>query len=131
MGGALVRAADYINAMRHRARLIAEATEVMEEVDLLIYPTSRQTAGPLGEDTRIGGQQLFFNRVFNVTGGPALSVCSGFSAAGLPISLHIGGRAFEDGLVLQLGDAVERLMGTRNRRPAIAVSDKLAAQGAC
>jgi aspartyl-tRNA(Asn)/glutamyl-tRNA(Gln) amidotransferase subunit A len=128
MGGALVRAADYINAMRHRARLVAEATKIMEEVDLLIYPTSRQTAAPLGEDTRIGGQQPFFNRVFNVTGGPALSVCNGFSATGLPISLHIGGRAFEDGLVLQIGDAVERLMGTRNRRPAIAVSDKLAAQ---
>ena len=57
------------------------------------------------------GFQPFFNRAFNVTGSPALSVCNGFSATGLPLSLQIGGRPFEDALVLQVGDALERAMG--------------------
>jgi aspartyl-tRNA(Asn)/glutamyl-tRNA(Gln) amidotransferase subunit A len=120
MGGALVRAADYINAMRHRSRLVAEAAAVMRDVDLLVFPTSRQTAGPLGADSMIGGPHPFFNRAFNVLGGPALSVCNGYSGAGMPIALHIGGRPFEDALVLKLGDAVERIMATRGRRPALA-----------
>ncbi|WP_159995159.1 amidase [Roseomonas sp. 18066] len=130
MGGALVRAADYINAQRQRARLVAEAAAVMRDVDVLVFPTSRQTAGKLGEDSMIGGPQPFFNRAFNVLGGPALAVCNGFSSAGLPISLQIGGRPFEDALVLKLGDAVERIMATRGRRPAMAVEAVAAEQGA-
>jgi aspartyl-tRNA(Asn)/glutamyl-tRNA(Gln) amidotransferase subunit A len=128
MGGAFVQASDYINAMRHRTRLVAEVAAVMKEVDLLVFPTSRQTAGPLGEDSMIGGGQPFFNRAFNVTGGPALSVCNGFSAAGMPIGLHIGGRPFEDALVLQAGDAVERIMATRARRPVLAEAARMAAE---
>lgn len=65
------------------------------------------------------GFQPFFNRVFNVTGGPALSICNGFSQTGLPLALQIGGRPFEDALVLQVGDALERALGTRPRRPSL------------
>ncbi|MDJ0390472.1 amidase [Roseomonas sp. E05] len=128
MAGAFVRAGDYVNAMRHRSRLVAEVAEAMKAVDVLVFPTSRQTAGPLGEDSMSGRLQPFFNRAFNVTGGPALSVCNGFSAAGLPIALHVGGRPFEDDLVLRVGDAVERIMGTRTRRPALAESLQAAAE---
>jgi aspartyl-tRNA(Asn)/glutamyl-tRNA(Gln) amidotransferase subunit A len=63
------------------------------------------------------GFQPFFNRPFNVTGSPALSICNGFSQTGLPLSLQIGGRPFEDALVLQVGHALERAMGSRTRRP--------------
>jgi aspartyl-tRNA(Asn)/glutamyl-tRNA(Gln) amidotransferase subunit A len=66
------------------------------------------------------GFQPFFNRAFNVTGTPALSVCNGFSETGLPLSLQIGGRAFEDALVLRVGNALERALGTRVRRPVLA-----------
>jgi aspartyl-tRNA(Asn)/glutamyl-tRNA(Gln) amidotransferase subunit A len=65
------------------------------------------------------GFQPFFNRAFNVTGTPALSVCNGFSQTGLPLSLQIGGRPFEDALVLQVGDALERTLATRSRRPSL------------
>ncbi len=128
MAGAFVRGADYVNAMRHRARLVAEMAEVMREVDVLLFPTSLRTAGPLGEDTMAGGRQPFLNRVFNATGGPGLSVCNGFSAAGMPIALHVGGRPFEDDLVLRVGDVVERAMGTRTRRPVLADAVRAAAE---
>ena len=127
MSGALIRASDYINAQRHRARLVAEAAEVMRDVDVLVFPTARKTAGILGEDS-MANPQPFFNRAFNVLGGPALSVCNGFSAAGLPLSFQIAGRPFEDDLVLRVGDAVERLMGTRDRRPVLSVSIRAAAE---
>ena len=69
--------------------------------------------------TKGGGS--FYNRAFNVTGSPALSVCNGFTASGLPLSLQIVGRPFEDALVLKVGDAVERAMETRSRRPEFAM----------
>jgi aspartyl-tRNA(Asn)/glutamyl-tRNA(Gln) amidotransferase subunit A len=66
------------------------------------------------------GFQPFFNRAFNVTGFPALSICDGFSASGLPLALQICGRPFEDAQVLKVGDALEKTLGTRGRRPAFA-----------
>jgi aspartyl-tRNA(Asn)/glutamyl-tRNA(Gln) amidotransferase subunit A len=119
MAGAFVTAADYINALRERTRLIAELAEVMTTVDVVIFPTARCPARPIGEDSMASGFQPFFNRAFNVTGSPALSICNGFSQTGLPLSLQIGGRPFEEALVLQVGHALERAMGTRGRRPVV------------
>ncbi|HYZ23660.1 MAG TPA: amidase [Rhodopila sp.] len=119
MAGAFIAAADYINAQRERARLVAELEDVMRSTDILIFPTARCPARPIGEDSMASGFQPFFNRVFNVTGGPALSICNGFSETGLPLALQIGGRPFEDALVLRVGHALERALGTRSRRPSL------------
>jgi len=118
MAGAFVRGVDYVNAQRERARLIAELAVTMRDFDVLVFPTARKVAPKLGEDRSLGG--AFYNRVFNLTGNPALSVCNGFSAGGLPIALQIVGRPFEDPLVLRVGAAYERAAGWRTRRPAIA-----------
>jgi aspartyl-tRNA(Asn)/glutamyl-tRNA(Gln) amidotransferase subunit A len=121
MAGAFILAADYINAQRERTRLVAELAETMKTVDVLIFPTARCPARPIGEDSMASGFQPFFNRAFNVTGSPALSICNGFSQTGLPLALQIGGRPFEDALVLQVGDALERSLATRSRRPVLPV----------
>ena len=92
MAGAFILAADYINAQRERSRLVAELAEAMKTVDAVIFPTARCPARPIGEDFMASGFQPFFNRAFNVTGSPALSICNGFSATGLPLALQIGGR---------------------------------------
>jgi aspartyl-tRNA(Asn)/glutamyl-tRNA(Gln) amidotransferase subunit A len=91
----------------------------MKTVDVVIFPTARCPARPIGEDSMASGFQPFFNRAFNVTGSPALSICNGFSQTGLPLALQIGGRPFEDALVLQVGHALERALGTRSRRPSL------------
>jgi aspartyl-tRNA(Asn)/glutamyl-tRNA(Gln) amidotransferase subunit A len=118
--GAFVRGVDYVNAQRERARLIAALAETLREVDVLVFPSARWTAPKLGADRSLGG--AFYNRAFNLTGSPALSVCSGFSAEGLPYGLQIVGRPFEDPLVLRVGAAYERAARWRGRRPDIAVA---------
>lgn len=116
--GSAVSAAAYINAQRLRARLTRELAAAMTEVDLLIMPTWGVPAQPFGEweSLRI---DMSFTTPFNVTGSPALSVCTGFSEAGLPLSMQIVGRHFEDALVLKAGDAFEKASGLRDRRPQI------------
>jgi aspartyl-tRNA(Asn)/glutamyl-tRNA(Gln) amidotransferase subunit A len=121
MAGAFIAAADYVNAQRQRARLITEMADVMKTADVLVFPTARCPARPIGEDSMTSGFQPFFNRAFNVTGNPALSICNGYSESGLPLSLQIGGRPFEDALVLKVGDALEKVLGTRSRRPPFAL----------
>jgi aspartyl-tRNA(Asn)/glutamyl-tRNA(Gln) amidotransferase subunit A len=120
MAGAFFSGSDYVNAQRHRAKLVAELAVTMRDVDLLVFPTARRTADPIGGNSMTAAAQPFLNRPFNVTGSPAISVCNGFSHAGLPIGFQIGGRPFEDSLVLRAGDALEKVLGTRSRRPAFA-----------
>ena len=56
---------------------------------------------------------------FNSTGHPALSVNAGFSPpdneskSGLPIGMTIVGRRFDEGTVLQVARALEKLTGGR------------------
>jgi aspartyl-tRNA(Asn)/glutamyl-tRNA(Gln) amidotransferase subunit A len=121
MAGAFIAAADYVNAQRQRTKLVAQLADVMRSIDVLVFPTARCPARPIGEDSMVSAFQPFFNRAFNVTGSPALSICNGFNASGLPLALQIGGRPFEDALVLKVGDALEKALETRKRRPGFAL----------
>ena len=118
MAGAFIAASDYVNAQRERAKLVAGVAETMTSVDVLVFPTARCPARPISKDTMASGFQPFFNRPFNATGNPALSICNGFSEGGAQLSLQIGGRPFEDALVLRVGASLERELGTRSRRPS-------------
>jgi aspartyl-tRNA(Asn)/glutamyl-tRNA(Gln) amidotransferase subunit A len=48
-----------------------------------------------------------------------LSVCSGFDARGLPFSLQIVGKLFDEATVLRAGDAYDKAMPWRAKRPAL------------
>jgi len=115
MQGAFLAASDYINAQRERTRLTAEVADILTKCDLLMTPTRQMVAPVLGGYESAAGPSL--TRPFNLTGYPALSVCNGFSASGLPISLQIAGRPFQDHLVLRAGDAYEKATSFRDKRP--------------
>ncbi len=120
MAGAFVSADDYINAQRERTRLVQEVASVMTGCDLLMMPTRQMVAPVLGGYDSSVGPSL--TRPFNMTGYPALSLCNGFSRAGLPTSLQIAGRPFQDHIVLQAGDAFEKATAFRTTRPALAAT---------
>ncbi len=126
MAGAFVGASDYVNALRHRIRLVAEMDEAMRTVDVLVLPTKPDAAPKFGTEPAIRGPS--FTQPFNVTGRPALSVCSGFSADGLPLSLQIAGRPFADDVVLKVGDAFEKATRFRAVRPELGAAIAQAAQ---
>lgn len=116
-----VSAADYIQARKQQAALTAELRETMQGVDVLVLPTTKTPAQVLGyEHTELGKLELSLTRPFNLTGGPSLALCNGFTSAGLPTSIQIVGRHFEDGTVLRAGHALEAALGLRSRRPSIA-----------
>ena len=108
-----------------RARLTGVVATTMTDVDLLMMPTRHMTAPILGGYDSAVGPSL--TRPFNLTGYPALSICNGFSNAGLPISLQIAGRPFQDHIVLQAGDAFEKATLYRTNRPTLTTSQAVAA----
>jgi aspartyl-tRNA(Asn)/glutamyl-tRNA(Gln) amidotransferase subunit A len=120
IAGGLVRAEDYIQAMRLRTELARSLQAVLSTVDLLMLPTSE----PAGKLEPVPPSTLFtrsgFTAAFNVGGNPALSVCNGFDSRGLPYSLQIVGRLFDEATVLRAGNAYEKATPWRDRRPALA-----------
>jgi aspartyl-tRNA(Asn)/glutamyl-tRNA(Gln) amidotransferase subunit A len=119
--GALVSGVDYVQAVRRRRELRAELQAAMRNLDVVI------TAGAPGEAPRmdaVARWDLFaspnFTMPFNVTGYPALCVCSGFGAGGLPVSVQIVGKPFRDATVLRVGDAFEKATSFRSKRPGLA-----------
>ncbi|MDI1284758.1 MAG: amidase [Reyranella sp.] len=119
IAGSLVRAEEYIQAQRLRTDLARAMQKVMATVDLVMLPTSE----PAGKLEPVPPSSLFskvsFMTPFNVGGNPALSICSGFAANGLPFSLQIAGRLFDDATVLRAGDAYEKATSWRSRRPLL------------
>ena len=120
--GRTVSAPDYILARRRQAALTADLADLMRDVDVLVLPTMKAPAQPLGFEAT-AKVDFSLTRPFNLTGGPALALCHGFTDAGLPLSLQIVGRPFEDDVVLAAGHALEVALDLRERRPAIALAD--------
>jgi aspartyl-tRNA(Asn)/glutamyl-tRNA(Gln) amidotransferase subunit A len=54
-----------------------------------------------------------------MTGLPALAVPCGFTTTGLPLSLQIAGRPFDEATVLRVGHAYEQATDWHRRRPPV------------
>lgn len=116
--GALLTAADYIQAQRLRSVVKVECAKALAEVDVLITPTMINTA-PLieGYDPAVFLTNPAFTGLWNATGLPALSVCCGFSSGGLPVGLQIIGKPFDEPMVLKVGDAYQQITDWHTRIP--------------
>jgi aspartyl-tRNA(Asn)/glutamyl-tRNA(Gln) amidotransferase subunit A len=63
-----------------------------------------------------------FTMPFNLTGLPALSLCSGYGVGGLPVSMQIIGKPFAEATVFQAGHAYETATTWRSKRPAMSTA---------
>lgn len=116
-----ITAADYIQAQRRRRELCEAVAAVMGDCDLLVTAAQPGEARPIQQMTKWASFEVpTFTMPFNVTGQPALTVCTGFGAGGMPVGAQIVGRPFEDATVLRAGQAYELAAGWRAKRPAMA-----------
>ncbi len=121
MAGALIRAADYIAAQRRRSDLIAQVAASFAKLDVLVSVPAAGAAPLLTEQRPDQGfAQPFLTTLANVAAVPALVVCGGFTAQGLPLGIEFIGPAWGEARLLRLGHQFERAMGTRARRPTLA-----------
>jgi len=120
LAGALVTASEYTQAQRIRARICAETAAVLRDVDVLATPTTPKPATPfaLATDPEFGFPRSNMPP-FNITGLPALALPCGFGSSGLPLSLQLAGRPFEEATVLRVGHAYEQATPWHTRRPQV------------
>ncbi len=125
--GAGLMATDYILAQRGRRALRDEFVTAMSDVDVLVTPTASIPAPPLnapevvvrGKKVETRFAMARFTRAFNVTGQPAMALPCGFTREGLPVSLQIVGRAFDEATVLRAGHAYQQATDWHLRRAPI------------
>jgi aspartyl-tRNA(Asn)/glutamyl-tRNA(Gln) amidotransferase subunit A len=124
IAGGYLTADDYLRAQKGRRLIAAELKKTFESVDLLLMPTNPRpglgaTFEKGGSDPRVAKSGLAYVTPFNVNGSPAISVPFGFNPAGLPVGLQIGGRPYEDGLVLAAAHGFQSRTDWHRRVPKL------------
>ncbi len=122
----LVDASDYVQAMRLRAELVAAVAKVMSGLDVIVCAATATPAPRITEVPKFG---IFTNPPltfpFNVTGMPSLTMCCGFSASGLPLSVQIAGHPFGEATIYRAAEAYEAATAWRARRPDLEAATQL------
>ncbi len=120
MGGVFLRAEHYVQALRWRTELARTLLAPFARYDLLA------TAGWLSTADAADPQTSDFFRAlrlvtmpFSLAGNPAMVLPCGFSAEGLPLSLQLAGRPFDEATVYRCGDAYQRATQWHLRAPAL------------
>jgi amidase len=119
--------ADYAQAVTTMHRVGREMGEFFETYDVLLTPTFAAPPPPintvdmmtesLDEYYRTLRQYSAFTSLFNVSGGPAMSVPLCTTTDGLPIGLQFGGRLGNEGMLYRLAGQLERALPWAKRKP--------------
>lgn len=119
--GALLPAVHYIKGQQARSAIIAAFAEVWEAYDVLLLPTVPMAAPRIEDQLRsdVRNRLIANTRLFNLLGAPTCAVPCGFTPEGLPASLTVAGRAFDEATVLEVALAYERATDWHRRRPPV------------
>ncbi|XP_060092762.1 uncharacterized protein LOC132570278 [Heteronotia binoei] len=119
-------ALDYIKANRQRSRTMAFLRETFANVHCLLTPGTACPAPRIQDsdlrtgcnDVRTTLRAMRFVQLANFTGIPALVVPVGYTASGLPISLQIMAKWWDEALLFRVGLKLEQFRDV-TAKPAI------------
>ena len=123
----LTPAQAYYKSQKVRTMIREAVLETLEEVDVIVLPTSPTGAPLLPEEAGIKSQEDARSRIagvrnftgaFNVAGVPALSIPCGFTADGLPLSLQLVGKPMSEGLLFRVAHAYQQATNWHQRTAA-------------
>ena len=102
----------YLQAKKVQTLIRRAYDAAFREVDVLLSPTAPTTAFKIGEKTK-DPLAMYLEDIFtvgvNVAGLPAISVPCG-NSEGLPVGLHLTGRAFDEATLLAIARVYEESM---------------------
>ena len=106
---------EYVRALRERELLIREVDAMMNDFDVLVSPSVPVAAALIATRTSLlDGEQVDYknrHRPFlsphNLTGYPSISLPMGFNREGLPLSLQIAAKRWQETTILRVAKAFE------------------------
>ncbi|MCH8298192.1 MAG: amidase [Chloroflexi bacterium] len=128
----LIPAQVYYKAQKLRSMVRQQVLGLLEEVDVLVQPTSGYPANIINLEQRVESQEFAkralaaggFRGPYSLSGAPALSILCGFTSdgdGGLPLAMQIAGRPFDEATVLRVAHAYEQASGWNTRIPPAAL----------
>ena len=133
----LIPAQTYYKAQKLRTMIREQVLGLLEEVDVLVQPTSGAPANVINLEQKVNSQEYArkalaaggFRGPYSLSGAPALSILCGFTSPadgpngneGLPLAMQIAGRPFEEATVLRVAHAYEQAAGWNTRVPPAAL----------
>ena len=123
--GSVLPAQAFYKTQKLRSLLRHQVRETLKRVDVLVLPTTGIAAQKVEPspvvDSKEASNRLswLLTPIFAAASSPALSICCGFTAQNLPIGLQIGGRPFDEEMVLKVAHAYERSTPWHTRKPPI------------
>ncbi len=102
---------DYIDIIADHRRAMAEAGRLFDRLDAILLPTIPFPAMPVAEVDETIAPMAAHTRWVNFLCLAALAVPTRLSTDGLPMSLQIVVRRFDDSLALRIGRAFEKARG--------------------
>ena len=118
--GAAVSARDYLAALEARERMKLAFNAAMADVDAILTPTSVTAAVPVAAVDQ-SQTPATFTRWVNFYDLCAVAVPNGFTAGGLPTSLQIVCRGYEEAMALRIGWAYQAAHDWHMRVPPLAL----------
>jgi aspartyl-tRNA(Asn)/glutamyl-tRNA(Gln) amidotransferase subunit A len=111
----------YVKAQKVRTLIKRDFDQAFERVDAIVAPTSPTVAFPIGARTD-DPYQMYLADVFtipaNMAGIPGVAIPCGFSD-GLPVSLQVLGKPFDEATVLAIAHAYEQSTEWHRQHPAL------------
>jgi aspartyl-tRNA(Asn)/glutamyl-tRNA(Gln) amidotransferase subunit A len=118
LAGAKISASEYLGAKRLLREFKQKLYAAMDGVDAILTPTTETAAIPLDEvDQELAPSR--FTRFGNLLELCALALPSGFTATGLPLSLQIVCRGYDEAMALRIGHAYQQATDWHSRLPPI------------
>jgi len=124
-----IRARDYLQAMRLRARLSAAFTDLFKEADVILSVGRAITATLIAQPLDAPGVtasnpppskrpgNIGLIPAGNLAGLPAIFFPCGFASDGMPVGLQLVGPAFSEPLLLAIVSAYQRETDHHSKRP--------------
>ncbi|TAN30038.1 MAG: amidase [Castellaniella sp.] len=118
LAGRGITAYDYLRALARRNQMIDEFDHALAEVDALLTPTTATTAIPLTQVDQ-GNAPSRFTRFANFLDLCAIAMPNGADENGLPTSLHVMCRRYDEAMALRIGCAYQKATDWHMRRPVL------------
>jgi aspartyl-tRNA(Asn)/glutamyl-tRNA(Gln) amidotransferase subunit A len=120
--GALVSGADYVQAQRMRRVAQDALHRILTDIDVLICPTVSVAAPALagfftGETSIMSLFGHIHTGYWDSVGNPVLALPMGFTANGMPLSVQLAGRPFDEAGLLRVGQLLQRRTDWHLRQP--------------
>lgn len=120
LGSITLAATDFVKATRWRQEIMAATDAAIAQCDAVICAGGMHTVPVLGDEPSMMAYMMgSATACFNVSGHPAAAICTGFDQRGLPMSMQIVAKYFDEAMLLRVAQAYEQATQWTARHPSL------------